>query len=129
MSRRGLAVVVASLCLAAAWLSRERAAAAPSRRPSFEGVWTNGTLTAFERPSGMANEPFFSVAEAAAFEQQATERRESALRSRRPGDIGGDNEAFVDAGYKVASTRQTALVVDPPDGRVPLLPSVEARRR
>jgi len=45
-----------------------------------------------------------------------------------PGDVGGDNEAFVDAGYKVASTRQTALVVDPPDGRVPLLPSVAARR-
>src|SRR5216684_2920708 len=47
---------------------------------------------------------------------------------RRAGDVGGDNEAFVDTGYRIASTRQTSLVIDPPDGRAPILPDAEMRR-
>ena len=42
--------------------------------------------------------------------------------------MGSDNEAFVDTGYKIASTRQTSLVVDPPDGKVPLRPEAEKQR-
>src|SRR5687768_12786151 len=87
----------------------------------LQGVWTNGTLTPLERPPALAGKAFFTAEEAAAEEQQATERR-SAGRMRRPGDVGNDNEAFVDTGYKLVATRQTSLVVDPPDGRIPLRP-------
>jgi hypothetical protein len=42
--------------------------------------------------------------------------------------VGGDNEAFVDSGYTSLPTRQTSLIVDPPDGRLPLRPAAEKRR-
>jgi len=92
----------------------------------LEGMWTNGTLTPFERPGNQANKPFLTEEEAAAVEKQAAERRATPVR--RPGDVGNDNEAFVDTGYKVTSTRQTSLVIDPPDGRVQILPAAEKQR-
>jgi hypothetical protein len=92
----------------------------------LQGTWTNGTITPFERPIEQAGKAFLSEEEVAALERQSVERRAS--RGRRPGDVGGDNEAFVDSGYKVASTRQTSLIVDPPDGRVPIRASAVKRR-
>jgi hypothetical protein len=96
-------------------------------QPDLQGIWTNGTLTPFERPAGLAGKAFLTEAEAADAERQATERRANPNRPRRPGEVGGDNEAFVDSGYKVTSTRQTSLVVDR-DGRIPLTPEAERRR-
>jgi hypothetical protein len=92
----------------------------------LQGVWTNGTLTPFERPPALGTKAFFTPEEAVVEERQATERRNS--RNRRPGDVGSDNEAFVDTGYKFVSTRQTSLVVDPPDGRIPIRSEVEKQR-
>jgi hypothetical protein len=100
----------------------------PDGQPDLQGVWTNGTLTPFERPAAMAGKAFLTEEEAAATDKQAAERRTGADRARRAGDVGGDNEAFVDRDYKVVSTRQTSLVVDPPDGRVPILPAAEKKR-
>jgi hypothetical protein len=100
----------------------------PDRQSDLEGIWTNGTITPFERPTDLAGKAFLTGEEAAAMERQANERRANSSRIRRPGDVGGDNEAFVDSGYKVVSTRQTSLVVDPPDGRVPILPAAEQKR-
>jgi hypothetical protein len=93
----------------------------------LQGTWTNGTLTPFERPAALAAKAFYTPEEVAAEERQATERRNGA-RNRRPGDVGSDNEAFVDTGYKMVSTRQTSLVVDPPDGRIPIRPEAEKKR-
>jgi len=98
----------------------------PDGHSLLEGMWTNGTLTPFERPANQASKPFLTEEEAAAVEKQAAERRPNQVR--RPGDVGSDNEAFVDTGYKVTSTRQTSLVVDPPDGRVVMLPAAEKQR-
>jgi hypothetical protein len=100
----------------------------PDGHPDLQGTWVNGTLTSFERPNNLADKAFLTEEEAAALEQQSAERRASADRNRRPGDVGSDNEAFVDTGYKVTKTRQTSLVVDPPDGRVPLRPEAEKTR-
>jgi hypothetical protein len=97
-------------------------------RPDLQGVWTNGTLTPFERPAALADRAFLSEQEAAEMERQAAGRRANASANRKPGDIGGDNEAFVDSGYRVAATRQTSLVVQPKNGRVPFLPEAERRR-
>jgi hypothetical protein len=90
--------------------------AAAQQVPDLSGTWTNGTLTPFERPANLADKAFLTEEEAAAIETQAAARR--ANPTRRPGDVGGDNEAFVDSGYKVLPSRQTSLVVDPPDGRI-----------
>jgi hypothetical protein len=100
----------------------------PDGQPDLQGIWTNGTITPFERPAEVAGKAFLTEEEAAALERQTAERRAISSRSRRPGDVGGDNEAFVDPPYKVLSTRQTSLVVDPPDGRVPILPEAERKR-
>jgi hypothetical protein len=102
-------------------------AAAPAGPPDLQGIWTNGTLTPFERPANLADRAFLTEEEAAALERQSAERRANPP-ARRAGDVGSDNEAFVDTGYKVTSTRQTSLVVDPPDGKVPILPEAEKKR-
>ena len=98
----------------------------PDGQPDLQGTWTNGTLTPFERPAALGTKAFLTEEEAALQERQAAERRANTVR--RPGDVGNDNEAFVDTGYKITSTRQTSLVVDPPDGRIQFLPEAEKRR-
>jgi len=100
----------------------------PDGQPDLQGMWTNATITPFERPSGMAK-PFLTEEEAAALEQQAAERRQNAdERPPRPGDVGNYNDFWFDSGTKVVSTRQTSLVVDPADGRVPVTPDAEKKR-
>jgi hypothetical protein len=103
-------------------------------RPDLQGIWTNATLTPLERPRSLADRPFFTEEEARALEAQAAGRqaaaddpqaREQALAR---GDIGSYNQFWFDAGTTILPTRQTSLVVDPPDGRVPLRPDAEARR-
>jgi hypothetical protein len=98
----------------------------PDVHPDFQGMWVNGTLTPFERP-GNQPKAFLSEEEAAAVEKQSEQRRLNPA-PRRAGDVGTDNEAFVDTGYKVTSTRQTSLVVEPADGRIPLRPEAEKQR-
>jgi hypothetical protein len=105
----------------------EKGPRTPDGHPDLQGTWTNGTLTSFERPAGMENKAFITDEEAAALERAAVERRTHPA-APRPGDIGGDNEAFVDAPYKITATRQTSLIVDPPDGRIPLRPEAERKR-
>ncbi|MBI3490867.1 MAG: hypothetical protein HY047_03615 [Acidobacteria bacterium] len=100
----------------------------PDDQPDLQGMWTNATITPFERPSALAGKRFLTEQEAAAFEQQAAERREEAERAPRPGDVGSYNDAWFDSGTKVVSTRQTSLVVDPQDGKVPLKPAAEEAR-
>ena len=90
--------------------------------PDLQGTWTNETITPFERPAALANKPFLTEAEAVALETRAAQQRENADTNLRPGDVGSYNQAWFDSGSKVVSTRQTSLVVDPPDGRVPLRP-------
>jgi hypothetical protein len=94
--------------------------------PDIQGIWTNGTITPFERPNGQTK-AFLTDDEAAALEKQSDERRLSPA-PHRPGDVGTDNEAFLDTGYKVVSTRQTSLVVEPADGKIPLRPEAEKQR-
>jgi hypothetical protein len=95
-------------------------------KPDLEGVWTNPTITPFERPAELAAKPVLTKEEAAEVEKKA-----AANRVDRPpvaGDVGNYNQVWFDSGTKVVSTRQTSLVVDPPDGKVPLKPSAEAKR-
>jgi hypothetical protein len=99
----------------------------PDGQPDIEGIWTNGTSTPFERAAALANKAFLTEDEAAALERQNAEQRAAAQRVRKPGEVGNDNEAFMET-YSLLPTRQASLVVDPPDGRVPLLPSAERAR-
>jgi hypothetical protein len=100
----------------------------PDGQPDLQGVWTNATITPFERPGALADKAFLTEEETAALEKQAAARRESADDARRPGDVGSYNDFWFDSGTKVVSTRQASLVVNPENGRVPLKPEAEKKR-
>jgi len=69
----------------------------PDGHPDFQGVWTHGTLTPFERPPALGTKAFYTEEEALETARQAVARR-AGPRTASPGDVGGDNEAFVDTG-------------------------------
>jgi hypothetical protein len=94
--------------------------------PDLQGVWTNATITPFERPKELTGKEVLSDAEAAEFEQRTNERN-SVDRPPPPGNPGGYNQFWFDRGTRMAG-RQTSLVVDPSDGRVPpLTPDAQKR--
>ena len=108
----------------------------PDGQPDIQGVWTNSTMTPLERPADMEDKPFYSEAEASELDAAARERRARAsepggtrLQRLPPGSrFGGYNAAIWSAARSIAPTRRTSMVVDPPDGRVPLRPAAEERR-
>jgi hypothetical protein len=106
----------------------------PDGRPDLQGVWTNATLTPLERPASLRDRAFLTEAEAAALEAQAAARQAAAddpaarQQALARGDVGSYNQFWFDSGSTILPTRQTSLVVDPPDGRVPVRPEAEAKR-
>jgi hypothetical protein len=92
-------------------------------RPDLQGIWSNATLTPFERPAELEGKEFLTAAEAAEFSRAALERANRDRRGATPQeDVEGSyNEAWIDRGTKIFSNLRTSLVVDPADGRVPPL--------
>lgn len=122
-----IAILVLAPLMPAQKVSKPRTAPhTPDGQPDLQGVWTNATITPFERPAELAAKAYLTEQEAAALEKQAADNRVD--RPPRPGDVGSYNQAWFDSGTKVVGTRQTSLVVDPPDGRVPMTPAAEAKR-
>jgi hypothetical protein len=98
----------------------------PDGQPDLQGTWTDATITPLERPKSFATKATLTEEEALALEKRAAEKSTEAPPTA--GDVGNYNQLWFDSGTKVVSTRQTSLVVDPPDGRVPLTPAAEAKR-
>jgi hypothetical protein len=103
----------------------------PHGRPDLQGVWSYATVTPLERPSELAGKQAFqSDDEVEEFERQ---RRQQLNQDRRDGagtnaDVSrAYNDFWWDRGTEAAG-KQTSLVVDPPDGRVPPL-TAEAQQR
>jgi hypothetical protein len=101
----------------------------PYGQPDLQGIWSNATITPFERPTELAGKAYFTEAEAAEYEKKVVQEGN---RDRRGRDVetdlkGAYNEAWFDRGSKVVPTLRTSLVVDPPDGKIPPL-TPEAQR-
>ncbi len=104
--------------------------------PDLQGVWSNETITPFERPADQADREFLTEDEVAAAEGRTAARLERDRLAGPPktepppvgGNVGAYNLVWMDSGTKVVGTRRTSLVVEPPNGRVPLRPETEARR-
>jgi hypothetical protein len=91
----------------------------PDGRPDLQGTWDFAQLTPFERPGTFAGKQSLTDEEAEEFAQQ---RIETGNKDKRDGGAAADverayNDFWWDFGKRVA--KQSSLVVDPPDGRVP----------
>ena len=81
--------------------------------PDLEGAWSFATITPLQRPREFAGRERLTDAEVAALNEDARTRAD---RPPPPGDPGAYNAFWFDRGE---STGHTALIVDPPDGRIP----------
>jgi hypothetical protein len=119
-----MAASFATVLIAGQASSHRTLSRTPWGDPDLQGVWSIATITPFERPSALAGKQQLSEQEAAEFETQTLK---TTNQDRRDG-AGTDadlsrayNDFWWDRGTKVVPTRQTSLVVDPPDGRIPAL--------
>jgi len=97
------------------------------RRPDLQGIWTNKTITPFERPVELGDKAFFTPEEAQAFVSSTLERTNRDNRSDDVSDVISAYNAFWwDSGSNVLPTFRTSIVTDPPSGRIP--PLTDARR-
>jgi hypothetical protein len=102
----------------------------PDGRPDFQGTWNSASLTPLQRPIELGAKEFYTEQEAAAYEKK---RVQDLDRDRRDGskeeDLGRSyNELFYDRGTRLARSRRTSMVIDPPDGRIPAM-TPEARAK
>src|SRR3974390_1330711 len=98
----------------------------PYGQPHVEGGWHCRTSTPLKRSKELATKAFFTAEEAAKYEQEENRRQNRDLVDPKqggslypPGGVVPYNEFWYDRGNKVAGTRRTSLIVDPPDGRLP----------
>ena len=101
----------------------------PSGDPDLEGIWTTTTTASFERPAQFGNRLFLTDEEYAQAERQLgrqleADGQETASPDARP--TAGPPAHWTERADRVS--RQTSLVVEPADGRVPVTAAAEAKR-
>src|SRR5262245_13737375 len=122
---------------ASAKTASSRVARTPDGRPDLQGVWNFSTLTPLERPEEFAGKPVLTEAEAAAYVERRikganADRRDGAGTERSPGEDAdvqrAYNDLWYDRGTTLAGARQTSLIIEPANGKLPPL-TPEGRRR
>src|SRR5579884_1012030 len=98
--------VLLSIALTAAGQPGGSPARTPDGQPDLQGIWTNPTITPFERPQELAGKAVLSEQEAAALEKRAASSKVD--EPPRAGDVGAYNQFWFDSGSKVVETRQTS---------------------
>src|SRR5215467_2152003 len=133
MSRSWLTVaMILSATIALAQTPKPVAKAAPNKNwapprtpwgdPDLQGVWNDATSTPLERPDRIGAKGILSDEEAGEFQQELASQLS---RDRRDGPAEADvarayNEHWMDARRLKIADRRTSLIVDPPDGHIPL---------
>jgi hypothetical protein len=110
----------------------------PDGKPDIQGTFTFSTITPLQRPEGLQGKETLSEEEAAAFEEQENKRLNRDLfdpiqgapsagyAPRAQGGVLSYNEFWYERGSQLTSDKRTSLIVDPPNGRIPL---TDAARR
>jgi hypothetical protein len=110
----------------------------PDGKPDMQGIFTFSTITPLQRPDALAGKDTLTVEEAAAFEASENKRLNRDLfdpikgapsagyAPRAEGGVLSYNEFWYERGAQLTKDKRTALIVDPPNGRIPF---TEAARR
>ena len=101
----------------------------PHGDPDLQGTWTTTTTAPLERPPQFAERRFLTDEEVAAREKQLERQLEADSQESITSDARantGPPDHWTERASRVS--RQTSLVVEPPDGRVPVTAAAEARR-
>ena len=101
----------------------------PGGDPDLQGVWTSTTTAPFERPPQFGDRRFLTDEEYAEAEKRLARQRDADNQATLSPDarIGtGPPDHWTERATRVS--RQTSLVVEPADGRVPVTPAAEAKR-
>ena len=93
----------------------------PWGEPDLQGIWTDETDTPFQRSPKYANQEFFTDVQRTEFDVQRSVLRGRDTRGERGSelDVAGAYNAVW--GGRKRTGRRTSMIVDPPDGRIPLL--------
>jgi hypothetical protein len=88
-------------------------------RPDLQGIWSNASIIPLERPKDLEGKRTLTEQEYAEYEKKVFRQSDR----DRPGQtgVGTYNGFWWDQGTKLAPNRNTSLIVDPPDGRIPAL--------
>ena len=122
-----LLIVMAATAVSAA--AQNQVPRAADGHPDLSGIWTNASITPFERPRELGGKEFYTEQEAAAYErghQRDVDKRDG-IKGTNADVTLAYNNAWWDPGTKLFKTRRTSVVIDPSDGRIP--PLTEERKR
>ena len=121
-----LLVVVQTILLAGNVVSQTDSAYSeltPWGDPDISGMWSYASLTPLQRPESLGDKQFYTPEEAA---QIFTNTQQDA--PDRPGDVGSYNYQWFDRG-EISADFRTSLIVDPPNGRLPVTEATIASQR
>ena len=93
----------------------------PDGHPDLQGIWNNATVTPLQRPAALGSKQFYTDEELAKLQP-----RDHDQEPQRQGDPGTYNQFWWEEGGYL---KQTSLIIDPPDGRIPPLTPEGQRRR
>jgi hypothetical protein len=103
--------------------------------PDLQGVWPGNMGVPLQRPESLGTRTTLTDAEFAQKEAQARRQAQADSQSSAASDSGAASDTSVGIGppsYWVergTPTRQTSLIVDPPNGRLPPLTAEEQKLR
>jgi hypothetical protein len=96
--------------------------------PDLQGVWDYRTITPLERRTELGDRAHYTDEEVAQLEGRAARRLDQPPDENTPANL-VHAEYVTDPGRRVDEARRTALIVDPPNGRLPALtPDAQQRQ-
>jgi len=99
----------------------------PDGQPDLQGIWTNATITPFERPRELGAKEFYTESEAAEVRKKAMVPADTAERGGTDAHYDFTQFGLDRTQAQIAFSLRTSLIVGP-EGRVPALtPDAQAR--